>query len=157
MPSKNKIAFILSILLLYIIGVNIFLPNPIRAIRYNSSESLPYSIFVGIKTQNECLDYGMIITFNHETNQIPLAKQITGLPGDSINIANGHIYVRGEDLGEVKTVSPSGYRLTPLTERIVPEGYLFVSGKHELSFDSRYAEFGLIPMDAVQEELWPVF
>jgi conjugal transfer pilin signal peptidase TrbI len=157
MAKKNKIAITLSILLLLTIGVNFVSPVSIYGIRYNSSESLPYCLFLSKKSQGMHLDYGTIIAFNHATNQLPLAKKITGLPGDIIDISNTHIYVRGEDLGEIKTISPSGYRLTPLTERIVPEGYLFVSGKHELSFDSRYAEFGLVPMDTVQEVLWPVF
>ncbi|MFX6119214.1 S26 family signal peptidase, partial [Acinetobacter baumannii] len=42
-----------------------------------------------------------------------------------------------------------GKLLTPLSISIVPEGYIFVVGDNIRSFDSRYEEFGLVPLDKV--------
>jgi signal peptidase I len=42
-----------------------------------------------------------------------------------------------------------GDPLTPLSAKIIPEGALFVLGDHPHSFDSRYEEFGLVPVDKI--------
>jgi signal peptidase I len=42
-----------------------------------------------------------------------------------------------------------GDPLTPLSAKIIPEGALFVLGDHPRSFDSRYEEFGLVPVDKI--------
>lgn len=43
----------------------------------------------------------------------------------------------------------NGSLLTPLRATIVPEGYVFVAGDHLRSFDSRYEEFGLVPLEKI--------
>ena len=42
-----------------------------------------------------------------------------------------------------------GKPLTPISATSVPEGYVFVAGDHPNSFDSRYEEFGLVPIEKI--------
>lgn len=42
-----------------------------------------------------------------------------------------------------------GDPLTPLRAERIPAGYVFVAGDHPRSFDSRYEEFGLVPLDKI--------
>ena len=42
-----------------------------------------------------------------------------------------------------------GRPLTPISPMRIPPGYVFVAGDHPRSFDSRYKEFGLVPIEKV--------
>lgn len=153
----KRLAISFALIFLVIVGLNSLLPNPLFKICYNTSESMPYTLFLSRKLESQSLSYGAIISFRHMQYNIPLVKQVMGLPGDRISISSNHIYVNEKDLGEVKEISPSGRKMTPVNELTIPSGYLFVAGQHEFSFDSRYAEFGLVPLDEFMEVLWPLF
>lgn len=95
-----------------------------------------------------------------------LAKRILGLPGDQIikNRERITIKVVGNKGARSKPVkakplkikalpllraTKEGNILTPLSAIYIPEGYVFVAGDHPRSFDSRYEEFGLVPIDKI--------
>ena len=40
---------------------------------------------------------------------------------------------------------------------VIPEGMVFVAGTHSDSFDSRYKEFGFVPLETVRGQVWPLF
>lgn len=74
-----------------------------------------------------------------------LTKVVDGLPGDHISISEKGVFINGKnmEIGELvlyKTLAKSKASFTK--EFIVPEGYLYVSGRTEQSLDSRY--WGLI-------------
>ncbi len=86
----------------------------------------------------------------------PLAKRVLGLPADQI--------VRDKDGVKVKLfesqtsnskplallqATRDGKPLTPLNIQMIPQGYVFVAGDNPNSFDSRYEEFGLVPMEKI--------
>ena len=48
------------------------------------------------------------------------------------------------------TETKEGQSLTPLSFKVIPEGYVFVIGDHPRSFDSRYEEFGLVKMNKIK-------
>lgn len=67
-------------------------------------------------------------------------KYIIATEGDKvINLADA-IYVDGVRVGRAIRTN----QLTPLDDCEVPEGYVFVSGRHPQSLDSRYKEFGFV-------------
>ncbi len=78
-------------------------------------------------------------------------KRVIGLPGDQITKTKKGLSIKAKN-GSFTTIYPlldktkEGQALSPLSISIVPEGYLFVVGDHTRSFDSRYKEFGLVPM-----------
>lgn len=78
-------------------------------------------------------------------------KRVIGLPGDTIIKHQKGLEIKAKN-SSVSTIFPlldktkEGQTLTPLPLQSVPEGYLFVIGDHPRSFDSRYEEFGLVPM-----------
>lgn len=98
----------------------------------------------------------MYVTIRHPLSKSKLAKQIVGVPGDLIRIDNGAFHVAGKKYGQILTHSRSGSPMTPINEGIIPEGYFFVYATHPQSFDSRYAEFGLVHLDQLVEELCPL-
>lgn len=81
-------------------------------------------------------------------------KRIVGAPGDYIKRTKKGLEIKASH-GAFTTTFPllqktkEGQVLTPLSLQVIPEGYLFVVGDHLRSFDSRYEEFGLVPIDKV--------
>lgn len=126
-------------------------------IRWNLSNSLPGRMFIGtiwIFTP-KC---GDLISFDHPRFGAPIGKIVVGVAGDRVEIYNGHVYVNGTDRGCILDKSPrSGKSLIPIQSCTIPDGYVYVWAPHSESFDSRYADIGLIQVSRVKERLWCVF
>jgi len=84
----------------------------------------------------------------------PFTKRVIGLAGDRITRGKKGLEIKARN-SSVSTIFPllkktkEGQALTALPIQIVPEGTLFVVGDHPRSFDSRYEEFGLVPVEKV--------
>ena len=85
---------------------------------------------------------GDIIIFQSQTNsQTNYVKRVIGLPGDTIEIADGKVYRNGVELIEPYIAEPTlgSYKIT------VPEGRYFVMGDNRnYSMDSRSSSIGCI-------------
>ena len=89
--------------------------------------------------------HGDIVIFHYPRDpEQEFVKRIIGLPGDTVEIRNGHVYVNGYQLDEPYIAD------APRSQGswTVPEGYLFVLGDNRNnSQDSR--SFGFVAMDEV--------
>ncbi len=77
-----------------------------------------------------------------------LIKRVIGLPGDTITIEDGKVYLNGELQEEPYTMEDytSGY----VKDVVIPEGSLFVMGDNrQNSIDSRDPDVGVIKIDDV--------
>ena len=99
----------------------------------------------------------MYVSLSHPFSHQDLFKQIVGMPGDQIVIHHQRVFINGQDYGHIYDSSPSGLSLSPISEGIIPAGFFFVYATHSQSFDSRYAEFGLVAKEQLKENLWPIF
>jgi signal peptidase I len=91
-------------------------------------------------------------------------KRIIGLPGETVEMRDGVVYVDGEPLPEAPT-DEGGYLSMRDMESYgpyeVPEGHLFMMGDNRPnSADSRFPSLGTIPVDDVVGRafvvIWPV-
>jgi len=79
-----------------------------------------------------------------------LIKRIIGLPGETVEIRNGTVYINHQPLDEPYLVRRTGSTYGPT---LVPEDHVFViNDNHRASNDSRV--FGAIPLDRVVGRAW---
>jgi signal peptidase I len=79
-----------------------------------------------------------------------LIKRVIGLPGETIELRDGQVYIDGEPLEEPWTINPGGGNYGPLT---VPPLHVFVMGDNRgASNDSR--AFGPVSVDDIVGHAW---
>jgi conjugal transfer pilin signal peptidase TrbI len=76
-------------------------------------------------------------------------KRIAGTAGDVVEHRDGHAFVNGLDIGPIQSATKDGRPLAPGPTGVIPPGFVFVQGLNERSYDSRYQDVGLIPVDRV--------
>jgi len=96
---------------------------------------------------------GDIVVFHSDLRTVDgkekaLVKRVIGLPGDTVSITGGVVYINGEALEEDYTLD--GYTETEMDEITVPEDSLFCMGDNrQNSIDSRDSSVGCISIDQV--------
>jgi len=107
-----------------------------------ASDSVHGRVFFVVR--DRVVQYGQLIAL-HTSPAHPvclgriLIKYVGGCAGDEMIVRGSYVVVRGRHFFAQDghpTVAPG----------IIPEGYIFVYGTHPLSYDSRYAAMGLVPL-----------
>jgi len=90
----------------------------------------------------------MFAKLTRSEGHLRLVKRIIGLPGQTIDIRDGYVYIDGEKLDEPYlnvTTSAKG-KAYPIT---IPDNEYFVMGDNRtVSFDSR--DFGTVPIEKIE-------
>lgn len=82
-----------------------------------------------------------------------LVKRVVALPGETVEVRNGHTIVEGVQLDERWVTYWGGRDLLPLT---IPEGHVLILGDNRgNSRDSRV--IGPVPVEAIRGRAWFVF
>lgn len=77
-----------------------------------------------------------------------LIKRVIGLPGETISVKEGNVYIDGQLLEE--NYIKDGYTDGFVDNQTIPEGKMFVMGDNRLvSVDSRLDDVGLVEIDDV--------
>ncbi len=106
------------------------------------------------------LHRGEVINFQFDPTE-EFIKRIIGLPGNTIELKNGYVYINGKKLDESayipKNVQTFGEEFLPNNVKIiVPQGEYFVMGDNrEVSYDSR--SWGFVKKSSIHGTAWFVF
>jgi signal peptidase I len=93
---------------------------------------------------------GDVVVINASGQSEMLIKRVVGLPGETIEVKDGHVYVNGARLEESWTMKPGGGHYGP---RTVPPLHVFVLGDNRgASNDSR--NFGPVPIEEIVGHAW---
>ena len=126
----------------------------------NMSDSLPYRFVLATTFLQP--KHGDLVFFNAPDTAYPtwtdiekpkFTKIVLGMSGDKILVSGRAVTVNGVTL-YAKEKSELGRSLEPITGGIVPEGKIFVYTRHKDSYDSRYAEIGLIDKKQIIGKAW---
>ena len=80
----------------------------------------------------------------------PLIKRVIGLPGDTVAVHDGQVYINDQKLEEPYLVERTN---GSMNEQLIPEGYIFVMGDNRnASNDSR--AFGPVPLQDIIGRAW---
>lgn len=132
-----------------------------------SGESMEPTLFDGESLIVDKLSYHLhdperydIILFPGapEDGERPLyVKRIIGLPGETVQIKAGKVYIDGECLlgdtyGITDTIEEAGIAETPLT--LSDDEYFCLGDNRPVSYDSRYEEVGTVRRDEIVGKIW---
>ena len=98
-----------------------------------------------------------VIVFTSEgaVDGAPNIKRVVGVPGDTIEISGGSLYVNGERYSDVADTQSMEYAGRAATEITLGENEYFVLGDNRNnSEDSRYQSVGNVTSDEIEGKVW---
>jgi conjugal transfer pilin signal peptidase TrbI len=129
---------------------------------FNWTRSLPYSVVWLDPTPT--FARGDLIVYRFDGEELMYLKKgqrffkrIAGVPGDQVSVQGRRVLVNGNDVGTAKQYTLDGHRLEPLEPGVIPAGYYYVQGTHEMSFDSRYGASGLVHVSRIIGRVHVIF
>ena len=78
-------------------------------------------------------------------------KRVIGLPGDTVEIKNGAVYINNVRLDEPYIKQPPVYTMAPET---VPAGEYFVLGDNRNNSNDSHAGLGMVPAQNIVGKVW---
>lgn len=128
--------------------------------RVNVSPSMPWTLARVEYGRSPKVGEYMLYDYRGDMAHLPsrtFFKRVVGGPGDEIRVEGQTVWVGEILVGNAMHKTRDGRPLTVISAGRIPDGFLFARGDHASSFDSRYRESGLVPLDAVIGIAYPVF
>ena len=161
LPLKRRVRLMLVLLLLLaLMALNLAIGSHKLMIEQVVSESMVPTLLVGDKLLADAnalpRRQDIIVLKDPTTDGDKLVKRLVGMPGDTVRIENGKVYVNNEqEPVSRKQAEPISWRNLTLQ---VPEDQIFVMGDNRNnSYDS--LNFGPVPIQdvegVVQATIWP--
>lgn len=122
--------------------------TPFAMLGWNVTDSLPGRVYLIVKVQRPAV--GEKVAFYPPRNPyypqgIFFTKILVGGPGDVISHQGRDVFLNGKKLGTAVEFDRAKHRpLHMAAPGVIPAGHYFVWTPHPRSYDSRYADIGLI-------------
>lgn len=150
------IAIVLAFLIRYFIVELYLVDGPSMRPTLQSAERLVVNKFI---YRFRAPERGEILVFRYPRDPSrDFIKRVIAIPGDTIEIKDGRVYVNSTLLNEPYILSKTRGNYPLAT---VPEGHIFVMGDNRNnSEDSRFADVGFVPFDLIKGKailvFWPI-
>ena len=131
-----------------------------EAAEIEAGPSMQPNLYAGYRVMTEKISYylheprrGDVVVVERPEIEGNLIKRVMGLPGEMVEVRNGHTYINGESVDE-PWVANFGGRNYPPTR--IPEDYVFILGDNRpVSRDSR--DIGPVSIDTIIGRGWFVY
>ena len=99
---------------------------------------------------------GDVIAFlpNGNQNSHYYLKRIVGLPGESIQIIDGYVYINGERLPEDEYDKMADYGIAGNEIQLGSDEYFVLGDNRNMSEDSRSGNIGAVKKDTIAGKVW---
>ncbi len=170
-PALGCLVEVLETLVLTVViffGIQAFIAQPFKVQQGSMENTLipeEYVLVDKLSPRWDAYSYGDIIVFQppdswRQGSDVPFIKRVIGLPGDTIELRDGLLFVNGIEVDEpyiftsLDGIQQQTYPAPGgATRWVVPAGEMFVMGDHrEDSADSR--NFGPIDIPRVVGRAW---
>lgn len=154
--TQRENGLVLAIALVLALVIRIFVAEP----RYIPSDSMVPTLQVGDRLVVEKVSYhlhpprqGDIVVFDppaqlqqlgYTTDQA-FIKRVIGLPGQTIQVHSGQVWIDGEPLTEPYIAEPPAYEMRSIT---VPPGQVFVMGDNRNNSNDSHV-WGFLPVENI--------
>jgi conjugative transfer signal peptidase TraF len=138
-------------------SAGVLLAGQFVSVGANLSPSLPHTGFLVLKYDKQ-LQRGDLAVFSPRRSafysyDIPMAKIVAGVAGDTIEIQGNQVFINGKLMGTAKTHSTrgphAGQAMPHIVQGVIPAGHFFMYAPHVDSLDSRYEAVGLVTQDRI--------
>lgn len=94
-----------------------------------------------------------VVAFQRSDGNVT-AKRVVGLPGETVIIQNGHIYIDGKllETDKISEISLSGLAENPIT--LLPDEYFLIGDNADSSEDSRFQNVGNVRSSQILGRVW---
>lgn len=145
--------------LLIALFINVYV---VQAVEIESGPSMQPNLYQGDRMMVERVSYrfhlpnrGDVVVADRPGEETSLVKRVMGLPGETIEVQDGHVSINGELLTEPWVSYFGGPDYGP---QVIPEGYIFIVGDNRsASLDSR--SIGPVELNSIEGRVclvyWP--
>ncbi len=148
-------AFIPALLIALFIHVEVA-----KAVEIKDGPSMQPNLYKGYRVMIEKVSYrfhlperGDIVVVDRPAGEVALIKRVMGLPGETVEVRNGHVTIDEQKIEEPWIVFFGGPDYGPAK---VPDGYVFVVGDNRPdSRDSR--AIGPVAIHTIEGRVWLVY
>lgn len=94
-----------------------------------------------------------VVAFQRADGNVTV-KRVVGLPGETVIIQNGHIYIDGKllETDKISEISLSGLAENPIT--LLPDEYFLIGDNADSSEDSRFQNVGNVRSSQILGRVW---
>ena len=147
------VAVFLAFVLVFSVGMKISMVGvSMEPALYNGQEVLVNRFIYKITPPKR----GDVIAFlpNGNQNSHYYLKRIVGLPGESIQIIDGYVYINGERLPEDEYDKMADYGIAENEIQLGSDEYFVLGDNRNMSEDSRSGNIGAVKKDTIAGKAW---
>ena len=147
------VAVFLAFVLVFSVGMKISMVGvSMESALYNGQEVLINRFIYKITSPKR----GDVIAFlpNGNQNSHYYLKRIVGLPGESIQIIDGYVYINGERVPEDEYDKMADYGIAGNEIQLGSDEYFVLGDNRNMSEDSRSGNIGAVKKDTIAGKVW---
>ena len=147
------VAVFLAFVLVFSVGMKISMVGvSMEPALYNGQEVLVNRFIYKITSPKR----GDVIAFlpNGNQNSHYYLKRIVGLPGESVQIIDGYVYINGERLPEDEYDKMADYGIAENEIQLGSDEYFVLGDNRNMSEDSRSGNIGAVKKDTIAGKVW---